>query len=152
MVAYSILLNLLIIIGVGGIVGILVTVILVNMKLSTLIRTMSELNKNHGNIKLNSSHNSKESNVNQAQIQKNVVSAVPYKNDLDAHAAPFKEEQLIQEKIDSLQKTVSLNEVKKQKVDEANSPAVVGIVFCRNCTSQFTSDKDSCPICGAKRQ
>jgi rubrerythrin len=159
MVAYSILLNLLLLIGVGCIVGILVVAIMVNMKLSTLIRNMSELNKNLNNMKDNT---------------------VPYKHELDAHAASFKEEQMIQERINSLQRNESLKDVKKQNTEEIkqntdeiqqsvnqqnmnqqnfnqqnsnkkDEPTVVGIVFCRNCASHFTSDKDACPICGARR-
>lgn len=154
MVAYSILLNLLLLIGVGCIIGILVIAIMVNTKLSTLIQNMTELNKNLSNMKVNNA---------------------PYKNELDAHTTSFKEEQLLQERINSLQRNESLNEVKKQNTEEIKQntdemkqsvnqqsvkqqninqqslPSVVGIVFCRNCASHFTSDKDACPICGAKR-
>ncbi|MFA9375159.1 MAG: hypothetical protein ACERKZ_00250 [Lachnotalea sp.] len=39
----------------------------------------------------------------------------------------------------------------KNHVDIQKSASRIGIVFCRNCASQFMSDKDACPVCGEKR-
>jgi rubrerythrin len=130
MIAYTVLSNLLLLIGVGSVVGILVVLIMINGKLNKLNQNVSEMNKN----------------------QSNVESVASYISKADKQVSSLREEELIQAKVKSLQEAEMKNKLEINNAKEQKPKSVVGIVFCRNCASQYTSDKDSCPICGAKRQ
>ncbi len=127
---YSVLLNSIVLIVVGVISGILMIVMIMNGKINKLHEKVDQITDQLIHINLNCSEgfykNEKETNTSN-----NKVKIMSFRSEMDSQIAPTRETDLIQPKVKTKQ--------------------TIGIVFCRNCASQFTSDKDTCPTCGAKR-
>lgn len=137
METYIILLNSVFLIGVGIIIGILIIVIIMNGKLNRLDEKVTQINNNLENINWNSSQDfyinadKTKASKNKVKSYPNTINMMSYTSEVDAQIASTSEADFLQP---------------KRKLNQT-----IGIVFCRNCASQFTSDKDECPICGAKR-
>lgn len=128
--------------GTGIVIGILGMILMLNKKVDRLSSKISRMNCNFDNFNWNNNEGFFEDkdtgndfNIvkeNKLTKENNTVNFMSYKNEGELQMAFASEESQDQQK--------------------AKTNQTIGIVFCRNCASQFTSDKDACPICGARRR
>jgi rubrerythrin len=140
---YTMLLNLLLILG---LIGVFILAILSHAKLAKLSKDISEMKKQNEEYYQHLSNYLKDSSANhmkQQEKDEQLVDHVYYSSQVHTEDFSLREEELIEEKVKQLQES-------KTNLNEELQPKI-GIVFCRNCASQYTSDKEACPICGASR-
>jgi uncharacterized membrane protein YgaE (UPF0421/DUF939 family) len=134
---YMFLINIVFLIVVGIIIGIVVIVMIMNGKISKLDEKVTQINNNLQNTNWNCSqdfyYNPEEIKNSKDKVKSypSMINMTTYKRKVEAQVVSTSEMDLLKSKRKSSQ--------------------TIGIVFCRNCASQFTSDKNECPICGAKR-
>lgn len=134
MEAYTILLNSICLIGLGVMIGVLVITVIMNGKINKLNQEISHINHNLSNMGWNNCDDifqikeTEKSSFYKIKNYSDAANIISYRREIESQIAATKEADSPLPKVKS-----------------------VGIVFCRNCASQFTSDISACPICGAKR-